>query len=178
MIKINFVREREKKKKFFKLDWFKIYICLVLLSFLFVLFSFSWIQREINEKNREKMALKKEKARYVVLMKKIEALKKEDAELRNRIQTIIDLKNKRGHLLRIFDEIVLSVPLGKMYLVNLSLHNARAILSGFALDYENVAVFLKHLENKSVFKRADLLYTKQKEIKGYSVVEFKVSLEF
>ncbi|MBX6423656.1 PilN domain-containing protein [Thermosulfurimonas sp. F29] len=178
MIKINFVKEREKRKFVLRIDWLKIYFLSACLCLFLVIFSFLAIQREINDKNREKELLQRERARYIILIKKIEKLKKEDDELKNRIQTIIDLKRKRGQLLKIFDEIMLSVPIGKMYLVNFSLHNNRAIVSGFALDYENVAVYLKALESKKLFKRTDLLYTKQKEIKGYNLIEFKINLEF
>ncbi len=177
MIKINFVREKEKERKF-RLDWFKVYIFFVFLSVLFVLSSFFWIQKEIAQRNKEKLALEKEKSRYIVLMKKLEALKKEDLELRNRIQTIIDLKKKRGHLLRVFDEVLLSVPLGRMYLVNFSLYNKKATLSGFAMNYENVDIFIKRVEKRFIFKRTDLLYNKQKKIKGYNLIEFKINLEF
>ncbi|WP_297057008.1 PilN domain-containing protein [Thermosulfurimonas sp.] len=177
MIKINFVRE-VKEKRALAFSWVKLYLGALVVLVSLLLGSLVWMHQELSSREARLDRLEMEKRKYALLAKKVQALKKEDQELRTRIQTILDLKRRRGQLLRVFDQVILSLPAGKMYLVNLSLDMHRVVLSGFALDYQNVATFLKTLEEKPIFKKVDLFYTRKKKIGEYDLVEFKIGLGF
>ncbi len=179
IVKLNFVPKEEKERFVIRVSWTKVYLLCLALAVILVLASFGWLHRELYILRSERDYLQKEKKRYEVIIKRVEELKKQDEEIRNRIETIISLKEKRGFSLKILDNVVLAVPMGKMYLTNFEMGRSSVRIKGFSIDYENVAAFLRNLERRSgLFKEVALEYTQQKEVKGYNLVEFRVSVRY
>ncbi|WP_068669118.1 PilN domain-containing protein [Thermosulfurimonas dismutans] len=179
IIKLNFIPREERKRFVFRVSWLNLYISVLLILLVTILFSFIWINRELALLEREKSFLQQERNRYRKVIRKIGQLKKENQEIKNRIEAIINLKKKKGHNIKVLDDVLLAVPLGKIYLTRLELSNSMVTIVGFAVDYENVAIFLKKLESTGdLFKEVNLQYTKQKNVKGYNLVEFRIWIKY
>ena len=178
IIKLNLIPRAEKKRKFaFYFSWLNIYASLIFILLTAILVSFLWIDKELSALEREKTFLQQEKKRYLEEIKKIKQLEKENQEIKNRIEAVVNLKKTKGYKIKILDQVLLAVPLKKMYLTSLKVNDSVLTLSGFAIDYENVAIFLKRLENNpDLFKGIDLKYTKRKNVKGYNFVEFELKI--
>jgi len=177
IIKINFL-PKEKKKPFFVLDWFKIYIFCIILVLFGLFTSYLWLHRQVDSLEARKAHLEKEKQKYSLVIAQIKELRKKESDLTKIITTILELNQKRGKNLKVFDEVMLSLPREKMYLTRFSLKSSQVSLQGFSLDYDNVARFLSNLKRRNLFSRVDLVYARKKKIKDYELVEFSINLSY
>ncbi|QJA05570.1 PilN domain-containing protein [Thermosulfurimonas marina] len=177
IIKINFL-PKEKKKPFLVLDWGKIYIFSLVVVLLSIVFSFLWLHRQVQNLEARQIRLQQEKKKYALIIAKINELKKKESELSQIITTVLKLNKKRGENLKVFDEVMLSLPQEKMYLTKFSLKDRKVFLQGFSLDYDSVARFLTNLKRRKIFSQVNLNYAKKKKVQDYELVEFSINLGY
>ncbi|RUM89838.1 MAG: hypothetical protein DSZ24_00185 [Thermodesulfatator sp.] len=175
IIKFNFV-PKKKKKPLLTFDWQKAYIVFIFIVVSGIIFSFLSLNRQLEQLENQKKYLEREKQKYMAIIKQIKQLEKKDEQLSHIIKAIVDLQGRRGTNLKIFDEVMLSVPLGKVYLSQFSLKNGRVLVNGFAMDYDNVAHFLSNLKKKGTFTDVGLQYAKKRKLGHYELIEFKITL--
>ncbi len=178
IIRINFVPKEEKKKITLRLNWGYVYLICLGLTVCFILVSFVYINHKQSSLLKKKSELEFQRLRYIAVLKQIKSLEKENRELKRRINTIISLKKYRGYQLKVFDKVLLCVPLGELYLTNFVMKDSLVYVEGIASDYGSVADFLERLENEKIFSEVVLQDTKQKVLKNMVVVEFRVSIKY
>lgn len=176
MIKINLLPVKEEKlmneaKGFL----FIVAISLVLVVVLAVLNSTMLVEREEESKKRITEA-DKEIANLKTIMGEIKSLKEKKAKLQEKMDMIIKLQEQNIGPVRIMDELSLKIPSNKIWLNDISLSESRISMTGNTLENQEVANFMKQLENSLFFSNINLKkVTKDKSVKGVPMLSFSMN---
>ncbi len=176
MIKINLLPVKEEKlvneaKGFL----FVVAISLVLVVVLAALNSTMLQEREEESKKRIEEA-DKEIANLKTIMGEIKSLKAKKAKLQEKMDMIIKLQEQNVGPVRIFDELSLKIPSNKIWLDDISLSGNRMSMNGKTLENQEVANFMKQLENSLFFSNINLKkVTKDKSVQGVPMLSFSMS---
>ena len=176
MIKINLLPVKEEKlineaKGFL----FIVAISLVLVVVLAVLNSTMLKEREEESKKRIAEA-DKEITNLKAIMGEIKSLKAKKAKLQEKMDMIIKLQEQNVGPVRIFDELSLKIPSNKIWLDTIDLSGNRMSMNGKTLENQEVANFMKQLENSLFFSNINLKkVTKDKSVKGVPMLSFSMN---
>jgi len=164
MIKINLFPFRAARIKENIRRQFTIY----LLSTIFLLLAFSYYALEFNKKVKTLRADRDEKQRSLATFRattvKLAQLKKTIADVGLKLDTIRDLEKGKTGPVKLLDDIAMSVPRDKLWLVSLKESAGILTLQGTAMDNETVADFMNRLESTESMRSVELVKTQQKEI--------------
>jgi len=176
MIKINLLPVKEEKlineaKGFL----FIVAISLALVVALAVLNSSMLVEREDESKKRISEA-DKEIANLKTIMGEIKSLKAKKAKLQEKMDMIVRLQEQNVGPVRILDELSLKIPSNKIWLNDISLNGKNMSMNGNTLENQEVANFMKQLENSLFFSRINLKkVTKNKAVKGVPLLAFSMN---
>jgi type IV pilus assembly protein PilN len=164
MIKINLFPFRAIRAK----ENIRRQVTIYLLSTVFVLLALSYISLELNKKvnvlRADQEAKQRKLATFRATTAKITQLKKTIADVETKLDTIEGLKKGKIGPVKLLDDIAMSVPKDKLWLVSLKESAGILVLEGTAMDNETVADFMNRLESKESVKTVELIKTQQKEI--------------
>ncbi len=107
-------------------------------------------------------------------VKKIDKLKEEKKELDKKLALIKDLKSKQKGPAPLLNQISLIIP-DAIWLSSLSTKGNQLALEGMSLTANNVADFMKSLENTNVLTQIELDKTEQESMADKKVQKFKVT---
>jgi type IV pilus assembly protein PilN len=127
------------------------------MTYLFINFN-----KEIKSLRQRYAARQRELATFKDTNAKINALKKNIAELRVKLETINELERAKTGPVKLLDDISMSVPKEKLWLTNLAEKKGILSLTGTAMDNETVADFMKRLDGKKTITSVELVKTKRK----------------
>ena len=170
MIKINLLPVKEDKliaeaKGFLAVCLISIVVVVVLI----VLNSSLLAEREAE--NRAQIALANEEiAKLKSIMGEIQNLKDKKAKLQEKMDMIIKLQEQNIGPVRVLDELSLKLPSNKIWVDKLSIKGNKLDLDGNTLENQEVANFMKQLENSLFFSSINL--TKLRKIKRCRVLLF------
>jgi len=173
MIKINLLPVKEEKlineaKGFL----FIVAVSLGLVIVLAVLNSTMLVEQEDESKKRITEA-DKEIANLKTIMGEIKSLKAKKAKLQEKMDMIIKLQEQNVGPVRILDELSLKIPSNKIWLNDISLTGNKMAMTGKTLENQEVANFMKQLENSLFFSNIDLKkVTKDKSVQGVPMLSF------
>lgn len=173
MIKINLLPVKDDKL----INEAKGYIIVALSSLavvivLVVLNSSVLAERESESKIRIEEA-DKEIANLKSIMGEIQNLKAKKAKLQEKMDMIIRLQEQNIGPVRVLDELSLKLPSNKIWIEDLSLKGDRIDMSGKTLENQEVANFMKQLENSLFFSSINLKkVTKDKVVDGVPMLSF------
>ena len=173
MIKINLLPVKEDKliteaKGF-------IAICLISIVVLIVLIiSNSSLLEKREEESRERIAeADAEIAKLKTIMGEIKNLKDKKAKLQEKMDMIIKLQEQNIGPVRVLDELSLKIPSNKIWADKLTIKGNRLDLDGKTLENQEVANFMKQLENSLFFSNINLKkVTKDKLVQGVTVLSY------
>lgn len=103
------------------------------------------INRQINFQNDDNNYLKAEIQLLDQQISEIESLQKEKAQLLARMQIIQQLQTNRPQIVRLFDEIIKTIPEG-LYLTNLTHTGPHLMMEGRAESNTRVSTFMRNIE--------------------------------
>jgi len=164
MIKINLFPFRAIRAK----ENIRRQVTIYLLSSLFLLLALSYYTLELNKKVNilriDRDAKQAKLATFRTTTAKLAQLKKTIADVELKLHTIEDLEKGKTGPVKLLDDIAMSVPRDKLWLVSLKENAGILALEGTAMDNETVADFMNRLESTGSIKSVELVKTQQKEI--------------
>jgi len=176
MIKINLLPVKEEKlineaKGFL----FIVAVSLGFVIVLAVLNSTMLIEQQGESKKRITEA-DKEIANLKTIMGEIKSLKTKKAKLQEKMDMIIRLQEQNVGPVRILDELSLKIPSNKIWMNDISLNGNRMGMTGKTLENQEVANFMKQLENSLFFSNINLKkVTKDRSVKGVPMLSFSMN---
>jgi type IV pilus assembly protein PilN len=143
-------------------------VTIYLLSTIFLLLALSYYTLEFNKKVKTLRADQDEKKRTLATFKvttdKEAKLKKTIADVEMKLRTIGELEKGKAGPVKLLDDIAMSIPRDKLWLVSLKESAGILALQGTAMDNETVADFMNRLGSTESIKSVELVKTQQKEI--------------
>ena len=165
MIKINLFPYRAAKIK----ENIKRQVTFFFLSLIFIILAMTYyyinLNKEITSLKQKRIAKQQELATFKDTNVKINALKKNIADLNNKLKTIKELEKAKTGPVKLLDDVATSVLKDKLWLTNFKEQKGTLLLEGTAMDNETVADFMKRLEATESLRSVNLVNTKQKLIK-------------
>ena len=173
MIKINLLPVKEDKliaeaKGF-------IAICVISIAVVVVLvFLNSSLLAEREAESRARIAEADEEiAKLKNIMGEIKNLKDKKAKLQEKMDMIIKLQEQNIGPVRVLDELSLKIPSNKIWVDKLTIKGNKLELDGKTLENQEVANFMKQLENSLFFSNINLKkVTKDKVVQGVTVLSY------
>ena len=176
MIKINLLLARKEKKK----GGLKKEFIVLILSIVFLLAVFVFIQLGLNNKVEDTLAQnakkKEEIVKYKSLTTEVEKKKEEQRMLQSRLDIINSLRQDKARAARVLDELSIDKP-EKLQLESLKKEGAKLGIEGVALDDETIANFMTNLRKSKLFKNVDLIVSEQIEQSKMKLKKFVLSCE-
>jgi len=164
MIKINLFPFRAARIK----ENIRRQVTIYLLSTVFLLLALSYYTLEFNKKVKTLSADRNEKdhtlATFRATIAKLTQLQKTIADVELKLKTIGELEKGKTGPVKLLDDIAMSIPRDKLWLVSLKETAGILTLQGTAMDNETVADFMNRLESTESIKSVELVKTQQKEI--------------
>jgi type IV pilus assembly protein PilN len=164
MIRINLFPFRAERIK----ENIRRQVTLYLLSTIFLILALSYYTLEFNKKIQVLRADHKEKqqklSEFRATTAKLRKLQDTIADVAMKLTTIRDLEKAKTGPVKLLDDIAMSVPRDKLWLISLKESGGILTLEGTAMDNETVADFMNRLESTESMDSVELLKTQQKEI--------------
>ena len=132
---------------------------------------------EIERINAEKKTIDGEIRRYQDRQKQLDALKKKENVMRQKLKVIEDLRQNRDLPVRVLDELAVRIPADKMWIKTLSQKGGILTLTGVARGNETIAQFMEVLA-KSPYIDANAVVLKQSRqvtVSGYKLKNFNLN---
>ena len=148
MIKVNLFPYRAAKIKENIRRQVTIYFLSVIFLILVMAYLFINFNKEIKSLRQRYVARQRELATFKDTNTKINALKKNIAALKVKLETINQLEKAKTGPVKLLDDISMSVPKDKLWLTNFVEKKGTLSLTGTAMDNETVADFMKRLDEK------------------------------
>ncbi len=173
MIKINLLPVKEDKliaeaKGFLAICVISIVVVIVLIV------SNSSLLTAREQESRERIAeADAEIAKLKSIMGEIKNLKDKKAKLQEKMDMIIKLQEQNIGPVRVLDELSLKIPSNKIWADKLTIKGNKLDLDGKTLENQEVANFMKQLENSLFFSNINLKkVTKDKAVQGVTVLSY------
>jgi type IV pilus assembly protein PilN len=151
-------------------------VTIYLLSTVFLLLALSYFTLDINKKVKvlrdDQDAKQRKLATFQATTAKLKQLKNTIADVELKLNTIRELEKGKTGPVKLLDDIAMSIPRDKLWLISLKESAGTLTLEGTAMDNETVADFMNRLESTESMKSVELVKTQQKEIK-----ELKLNLK-
>lgn len=148
----------------------------ILISFALIAYNnYSTLRKLESEKNEKQMTLTK----YKNIAEKVKKLEKESEEIKQRIETLVNLKKEQGKSLNYLAELIKEIAPDKLIITSLTLKDNNAHIKGMGLDMDFLAYYMQSLENKkNIIKNVNLKIASQKELQDLKLVEFELEVKF
>ena len=178
MIRINLLpfraaRKRENVKR--QITIYVVAVCCALLVMGGLFFKYS---KNLSDLKNEEGRLTKELAGYDKELKEIKDLENKIKEINKKLDVIKGLeKGKTGPVLLLSD-IADAVPKNKLWLTSLSEKDGKLNLTGTAMDYETVSLFMKNLERtEQIIATPVLKKTESRNLPAFKLTVSDFNLE-
>ena len=177
MIRINLlpigrrpVEERIRKE-------ISIFVLLVFFSVVVMAYFHLGHTREIKRITNERNDLDRDIRRYQDRQKQLDALKKQEAMLKQKLGVIDDLRKNRDLPVRVLDELAIRIPSDKMWVKNLSQKGGILTITGVARGNETIAQFMEELAKSPYIddQGVTLQQSRQVKIEGYKLKNFNLT---
>lgn len=151
MAKINLLPWRQELKKQRQQEFVAINAGVVLAAAAIVLFFHMMLSAQLSDQEERKAYIQSEIAMLDSQIKQIDELQTRKEELLARMKVIQDLQGRRPIIVRVFDELVRSVP-NKVYLLSVKRDGDKFTIEGNAESNTQVSSFLRNLNASEWFK--------------------------
>lgn len=176
MIRINLLPTRQIKKRLrLRNELFAFLGAVAAVLVLIGVVGLSQSQRIANLKQTI-ANLNKEKDSYQAVIKKIEMIKKQKADLDAKLAVIDKLKLNSQVTVRMVDELANLTPVNRMWLQSLQLSASAVKVSGIALDNSIIAQYMKDLSASLFFVDPDLANSSETKIAEKKLKAFALTV--
>jgi len=155
MAKINLLPWREAYRQDKKKEFISILIGVLILAGLIAYLWVSSVQSSISDQRARNRLLQTEISALEKQVSEIQDLKSRRDELLNRMRVIQDLEGTRPVIVRVFDEMVRSIPEG-VFLNAMSREGDVISLQGVAESNNRVSSFMRNLDESDWFAAPNL----------------------
>ncbi|MBO4711985.1 PilN domain-containing protein [bacterium] len=173
MIKINLLPVKEDKLITEAKGFLAICVISIVIVIVLVVSNSSLLTKREDE-SRERIAeADAEIAKLKSIMGEIKDLKDKKAKLQEKMDMIIKLQEQNIGPVRVLDELSLKIPSNKIWADKLTIKGNKLDLDGKTLENQEVANFMKQLENSLFFSDINLKKViKDKAVQGVTVLSY------
>ena len=173
MIKINLLPVKEDKLVAEAKGFLAICVISIVVVIVLVVSNSSLLTKR-EEESRERIAeADAEIAKLKSIMGEIKNLKDKKAKLQEKMDMIIKLQEQNIGPVRVLDELSLKIPSNKIWADKLTIKGNKLDLDGKTLENQEVANFMKQLENSLFFSNINLKkVTKDRAVQGVTVLSY------
>ena len=173
MIKINLLPVKDDKLVAEAKGFLAICVISIVVVVVLVVFNSSLLAEREAESRAQIAQADEEIAKLKNIMGEIKNLKEKKAKLQEKMNMIIKLQEENIGPVRVLDELSLKLPSNKIWVDKLSIRGTRLDLDGKTLENQEVANFMKQLENSLFFSNINLKkVTKDKAVQGVTVLTY------
>jgi type IV pilus assembly protein PilN len=148
-------------------------VTIYLLSTIFLLLALSYYTLDLNKTVKilraDRDAKQRTLATFEATTAKLKRLQDTILDVELKLKTIQGLEKGKTGPVRLLDDIAMSVPKDKLWLISLKEKAGTLALEGTAMDNETVADFMNRLESKESMNSVELVKTQQKEIAAFKL---------
>ena len=173
MIKINLLPVRaERRKEFIRkqlsIAALSIFFAIAVMGLLFLR-----IQGQLDTTESSLARTNKKIKQLAPVIKKIEAYKKQKAEISQKIAVIVDLDRYRLAPVVVLSDLNIQRP-EKLWLTELKENNRHLAISGVAIDNETIVTFLNNLKQSIPLHNSDLKLLRSQNIQKLELKKFTI----
>ena len=173
MIKINLLPVKEDKLVAEAKGFIALFIISIVVVVVLIVFNSSLLSEREEESRARITEADAEIAKLKSIMGEIKNLKDKKAKLQEKMDMIIKLQEQNIGPVRVLDELSLKLPSNKIWVDKLSIKGTKLDLDGKTLENQEVANFMKQLENSLFFSNINLKkVTKDKAVQGVTVLTY------
>lgn len=151
MAHINLLPWRQELRKQRQQEFVAIVAAVGIVAVAIILFINMALSKQISDQEEKNQYIKSEISRLDGQIKEIDELQKRRDELLSRMKVIQDLQGRRPVIVRVFDELVRTIPDG-LYLRSLERTGDSFKLEGVAESANQVSAFMRNLDASPWFK--------------------------
>ena len=175
MTKINLLPWREERRQELKQQFFVILVGVLLIGAGTVYLVDMGVQSRIDYQNQRNQFIVSETKKLENQIKEIEELKKKRESLIERMKVIQDLQGNRPEIVKIFDEMVRTLPDG-VYYRQVKATGDTLSMTGLAESNNRVSNLMRNLDASELFEAPNLSKV-QAASKEQSVNEFDLTVK-
>ena len=169
MIRINLLPFRAARKKENIRQELSCYFLGLVLLILVMTYLQVGSSGRLNHLKAEEQNVRKELAVYEKNNRIAARIKANLKEIRDRLDIIHDLEQKKGGQLGLLTDVALAVPEGRLWLQSLSEKEGLLTINGTAMDNDTVALFMTNLEKTPSITSVDLKNTQLQDFPEYNL---------
>jgi type IV pilus assembly protein PilN len=162
MIRINLLPVKDAQRAIDRRQQFSIALLGFFLTLLVMIIPYMLQGRTLRRLDADIEQLRAQIKKFDEQTQEVRDLDKKRNELEAKLKVIEDLNQKRLGPVRVLEDLSSATP-DKLWLVDFTEVNARATITGVALDNQTIAVFMRQLQASKYFFEVDLVETSQSE---------------
>ena len=155
MTRINLLPWRDQLREQRKRRFLTIMVGFVCAAGALVLAVDGYLQRQIARQTGRNEFIRAEITVLAAQVAEINQLRQQQADIRRRMQVITDLQGTRPVIVRVFDELVRTLPDGVVY-QSIRRTGDRIAIAGIAQAYSGITELMRNLDNSRWFETTDL----------------------
>jgi len=174
MIRINLLPVKAAQKKEMLKGQMMVVVLVLIISAGVCAAGYVYLTSEVEARQVQIDNKRSEIARLAKVIKEVNDFEKRQKDLRAKLDVLEKLKSSRGGPLYLLDELYRAMP-EKVWLTGFKESNGKAQIKGVAANEEDVAMFMRNLEQSDLYHGVDLKVTKQKVQDKIKFHEFDIS---
>ena len=174
MIRINLLPVKAAQKKEMLKGQLMVVALVLLVSAGVCAAGYAYVTGEVEAKQRQIDQKQAEITRLAKIIKEVKDYEKRQKDLRAKLDVLEKLKSSRSGPLYLLDELYKALP-DKVWLTSFKEGGGRAQIKGIGANEEDVAVFMRNLEQSDLYEGVELKVTKQKVQDKIKFHEFDIT---
>jgi type IV pilus assembly protein PilN len=174
MIRINLLPVKAAQKKEMLKGQLMVVALVLIASAGVCSAGYIYVTGEVEERQRQIDKKQSEIARLEKVIKEVKDYEKRQKDLRAKLDVLEKLKSSRGGPLYLLDELYSAMP-EKVWLTSFKEGKGRAQIRGIGANEEDVATFMRNLEQSDLYEGVELKVTKLKVQDKIKFHEFDIT---
>ena len=174
MIRINLLPVKAAQKKEMLKGQLMVVALTLIVSAGVCAAGYVYVTGEVETRQGQINNKKAEIARLAKVIKEVKDFENRQKDLRAKLDVLEKLKSSRGGPLYLLDELYRALP-EKVWLTSFKESNGRAQIKGVGANEEDVAIFMRNLEQSTMYEGVDLKVTKQRIQNKIKFHEFDIT---
>ncbi len=174
MIRVNLLPTEDAQRAAGQRQELAVGSLVVALAVLLLVLAHGWQQLQIVNVDRKLAATNKGIEAIQGSYVEISRMEQQKAELKEKLQVISELEARSSGPVRVLADVSAATP-DRLWLTDFAESNGKITLTGFGVDEQTVAEFLRRLSASPYFKSVDLDETSEDEKSGLKDKKFVIS---
>lgn len=175
MAKINLRPWREELRQERQQQFMVVLVGVLVLSFSVLFFWHQYLTGLIDDQNARNRFIQQETDKLKEQIAEIDLLKQERNRLIDRMKVIQELQGNRPVIVKVFDELVRTVPEG-VYYKSIKMEGAQLKISGIADSNNRISSLMRSFDSSEWFKSPNLTSVKALKDEGGTTSSFELSV--